>query len=78
MGKKTGKRGVDPKPCDGTANDYRRHKKNGTPVCASSRAAWRVARRKQRKTGLWVGTIPYVPLVDDNYKGRRPNARIAD
>lgn len=75
MGKKTGKRGVDPKPCTGTANDYRNHIRAGVKPCPQSTAAWRVARRKQRKTGVWVGNIPYVPIVDeDGWRQRRARA----
>jgi len=39
------------KACDGTWQDYRRHKRNNTTPCAESRKAWReyVASRRRAK-----------------------------
>lgn len=40
-------------PCDGTAQDYRRHSHRGEEPCAASREAWRIQCRLYRATGVY-------------------------
>lgn len=40
-------------PCDGTAQDYRRHSHRGEVPCDASREAWRVQCRLYRYTGVY-------------------------
>jgi hypothetical protein len=63
--KKKGRpRGSGRKKCDGTANDYRRHMQHGEPPCQTSRVAWRAARRRERRLGVWIGNLVGVEEVD--------------
>ncbi len=43
----------DSLPCDGTAEDYRRHSYYGEQACDASREAWRVQCRMYRYTGVY-------------------------
>lgn len=45
-------------PCDGTAQDYRRHSHRGEDPCPESREAWRVQVRYYSHTGLYESRDP--------------------
>lgn len=49
------------KPCDGSANDYKRHQRRGEPACATSKKAYATAHRRYERTGVWYGALPYHP-----------------
>lgn len=56
------------KVCQGTPNDYFRHIQRGEPACDRSKKAMTFAKRRSRRTGLWVGTIPFLESEDDQYR----------
>lgn len=56
------------KPCDASANAYHRHIQRGEPACPRSKAAEAFAKRRARRTGLYVGNIPFLESEDDQYR----------
>lgn len=50
----------DAMPCDGSAQDYRRHSKAGEEACPESRHAWAASMKFYRKTGIY-------PSAQDDY-----------
>jgi len=52
------------KPCDGSANAYKVHRKHGEEACEMSKRAEAFAKRRQRYTGKWYGKLDVIDSED--------------
>lgn len=55
------------KPCDGTAADYKRHRRYGEEACAQSKIAWALYVRRAYHTGRYQN-LPMYPGEENLYR----------
>lgn len=59
------------KPCDGSANCYLRHKRNGEKSPNKCKRSYRIAMRRYEHTGVWAGGVIYSAEDEKRYRLNR-------
>jgi hypothetical protein len=58
---------VTRKPCDGSAADYKRHRRRGEEACPESKKAWALYVRRAYHTGIYLN-LPMYPGEENLYR----------